>query len=187
MSARGEAVRRTREDILDVAEARFAEAWYDDVTLAQLAKAAGVSQQTLANHFGSKLDLYVAAIRERSAPRITAVRERAETGDVASVVAVVMEHYEIGGDATARLVALADREPGLRAVVEGGVRAHRAWVASVLAPQLARRRGRRREELLTLLSTVLDVSTWRHLRREVGLDAADTERHVRLLVEALVG
>jgi len=41
--------------------------------------------------------------------------------------------------------------------------------------------------LLTLLSTALDVSTWKHLRREVGLDADATGHHLRVLIEALVG
>ena len=186
MSARGRAMQRTRDSILDAAEELFVERWYDAVTLGDVAKHAGVSQQTVVNHFGSKIGLYVTAVHERTVPKIAAVRRQAVVGDVASVVSVVVQHYEVGGDSTARMIALAEREPDLRPVVEGGLRAHRAWVETVLAPQLSRRRGRRREELATLLTAALDVATWKHLRREVGLSAEDTERHLRTLVDALV-
>ena len=186
MSAREQAMLRTREGILDAAEELFLERWYDAVTLGDVARHAGVSQQTVVNHFGSKIGLYVASVHERSVPRIAAVRRQVEVGDVASVVSVVVQHYEIGGDSTARMIALAEREPDLRPVVEGGLRAHREWVETVLQPQLSRRRGRRRTELATLLTAALDVATWKHLRRDVGLSAADTERHLRTLVEALV-
>jgi AcrR family transcriptional regulator len=186
MSAREKAMQRTRDAILDVAEELFLERWYDAVTLGDVARQAGVSQQTVINHFGSKIGLYVASVHERSVPRITAVRRQVEVGDVASVVSVVVQHYEIGGDSTARMIALAEREPDLRPVVAGGLRAHRDWVETVLRPQLSRRRGRRRTELATLLTAALDVATWKHLRRDVGLSAADTEHHLRTLVDALV-
>jgi AcrR family transcriptional regulator len=186
MSAREQAMQRTREDILDAAEELFGEDWYDAVTLGDVARRAGVSQQTVVNHFGSKIALYVTAVHERSVPRIAAVRRQVEVGDVASVVSVVVQHYELGGDSTARMIALAEREPDLRPVVAGGLRAHREWVEAVLRPQLSRRRGRRREELVTLLTAALDVATWKHLRRDVGLSASETESHLRTLVEALV-
>jgi len=186
MAAREKARQRTREAILDAAEELFGERWYDAVTLGDVAREAGVSQQTVVNHFGTKIGLYVTGIHERSVPKIAAVRRQATVGDVASVVAVVVQHYELGGDSTARMTALAEREPDLRPVVEAGLRAHREWVEAVLRPQLSRRRGRRREELATLLTAALDVATWKHLRRDVGLGDEATERHLRTLVEALV-
>ena len=54
MQARAEGVERTRERILRVAPARFVDLPYDDVRLADVAADAGVTQQTLLNHFSSK-------------------------------------------------------------------------------------------------------------------------------------
>lgn len=186
MSARAEAVRRTRESILDAAERSFEGRWYDEVTLADVAKAAGVSQQTVVNHFGSKLQLYVTGVAERVAPRIEAVRSRAVVGDVSSVVSVVVADYEERGDGTLRMQALALRHEELAELVSGGRAAHREWVTSVLAPQLARRRGVRRERLATLLTTALEVTTWGSLRHGQGLGREHVEEHLRALVSALV-
>ena len=186
MSARAEAVRRTRESILDATEHSFQGRWYDEVTLADVAKAAGVSQQTVVNHFGSKLQLYVSGVAERVAPRIEAVRGQAAAGNVRSVVAAVVADYEEHGDGTLRMLALAGRHEELAELVTGGRRAHREWVLAVLAPQLARRRGVRRQRLATLLTTALDVTTWGSLRRDQGLTREQTEEHLRALVTALV-
>ena len=51
-------------------------------------------------------------------------------------------------------------------------------------PLLAGRRGAARERALRLLVTVLDVSTWKVLRRDEGLDQAETAAHLRALVQA---
>ncbi|HEX6945197.1 MAG TPA: helix-turn-helix domain-containing protein, partial [Casimicrobiaceae bacterium] len=67
MKARAEAAAATRARILDVAIEQFLERWYDEVTLAGIARAAGVSQQTVVNHFGGKEALLEQAV-ERWGP-----------------------------------------------------------------------------------------------------------------------
>jgi AcrR family transcriptional regulator len=186
MSTRDAARAHTRTVILDAATEHFADAWYDQITLSDVARAAGVSQQTVLNHFGSKLGLYLAAVRERRVPQIRAIRDRAIEGDVGSVVRAVTEDYELTGDSTVRAVALAEREPELAEVIEGGRVSHRAWVETLLRPQLASRRGGRRDRLLNLLVAVLDVSTWHQLRRVQGLSRDDVVDHLTDLVEAVV-
>ena len=54
MELRAAAAEATRERILSAAADVFLEGWYDDVTIAAIAKRAGVSGQTVINHFGSK-------------------------------------------------------------------------------------------------------------------------------------
>ena len=54
MELRAAAAEATRERILVAAAEVFLERWYDDVTLAELAKRAGVSGQTVINHYGGK-------------------------------------------------------------------------------------------------------------------------------------
>jgi AcrR family transcriptional regulator len=187
MAGRAAAMQRTRDAILDAAVELFAPAWFDEVTVADVARAAGVSQQTVVNHFGSKIGLYIAAVSERFAPALAALRSRAVPGDVASIVETAITDYETSGDATFRLVALAGRVPELDQVVTTGHRAHREWVEHVFAPQLKRMRGRRRERTVVLLTTSLDVLTWKALRRDQGLEPDATADHLRVLVEGVLG
>jgi AcrR family transcriptional regulator len=186
MSARERARAATREEILDAAEELFTPAWFDEVTLADVARRAGVSQQTVVNHFGSKIDLYLTGIEERIAPRLADARAGAEPGDVRGIVASVVSDYEESGDGTIRIVSLAGRLEELQEVVRRGRAWHRAWVEDAFRPQLAKRRGAPRDRALTLLVTVLDVTTWKALRRDEGLDRAETEVHLRTLVEGIL-
>jgi AcrR family transcriptional regulator len=186
MSTRTAAKERTREAILDAAVDLFTPAWFDEVNLADVAARAGVSQQTVVNHFGSKIQLYLTGLSERFVPGVLEGRSRAVPGDVRSIVETVMDDYERTGDGTFRTVALAERIEDLSPVVEGGRASHRAWIDTVFAPQLARRRGRRREQLAVLLATALDVMTWKTLRRDHGLDRAATATHLEALVNGVL-
>src|SRR6201991_3178513 len=128
MTARDRARAATREAILDAAVELFTPAWFDEVTLADVAARAGVSQQTVVNHFGSKIQLYLTGLSERFVPEVMAARGRAVPGDVGSIVETVIDDHERTGDGTFRTEALAERIDDLREVVAGGRRAHRAWV-----------------------------------------------------------
>ena len=63
MDARRAAAAATRERILDVARQAFLEGWYDEVTIGGIAKDAGVSGQTVLNHFGDKETLFAAVVK----------------------------------------------------------------------------------------------------------------------------
>jgi AcrR family transcriptional regulator len=186
MAGRAAAMQRTRELILDAAVELFESSWFDEVTLADIAERAGVSQQTVVNHFGTKIDLYLQGLSERYVPTVLAMREGAQPGDVRSIVGAVVEDYEETGDGTIRILATAARTPELEPVVEGGRASHEAFARRVFADQIARRRGKSRERLVRLLTAVLDVRTWHQLRREQGLDVADTRADLESLVEAVL-
>ena len=186
MTNRSAAMQRTREAILDAAEELFAPAWYDEVTLADIAARAGVSQQTVVNHFGSKTDLYLTGLAERYAPRVKSLRDAAVPGDVGSVVDAVLTDYELTGDGTVRTLALAGRMPELAAVVEGGRAAHAGFVERTLGPLVAETRGAARTRRLRLLGIALDVRTWHQLRREQGLAVDGARRHLVALVDAIL-
>jgi AcrR family transcriptional regulator len=185
MAGRSAAMQHTREAILD-AVVSMSDVWYDEVTLGDVARAAGVSQQTVVNHFGSKMNLYLAAIGERFGPEASALRGGAAAGDVRAIVDAVLADYEVTGDRTWRLVALAQRMEELRPVLLSGRRAHREFVESAFEPLLARRGSTKRETQLTSLAVLLDVTTWWQLRRADGLSRAETARHLRELIEALL-
>jgi AcrR family transcriptional regulator len=186
MTTRAAAKERTRLMILESAFERFSDSWFDEVTIADIARAAGVSQQTVVNHFGNKTSLYLSGVSEIVAPRIRELRSRVAVGDVAGAVDAVLAEYEEFGDGTVRTEALALRDPELEQVVTEGRKFHRAWVRQIFQPQLSGRPRAERERLLTLLSLTLDAATWHRLRRGAGLGPIQTRGHLLTLVHALL-
>jgi len=67
---------RTRRALLDAAEELFAQRGYEDVTVAEIAAAAGVSVKTLFQYFRSKEDLLFADQNRMRDEIVTALRDR---------------------------------------------------------------------------------------------------------------
>ncbi len=103
MGSRAEAVAATRDRIAREAAALFLEHPYEDVTLAAIAKAAGVSHQTVLNHFESKDGVVLGVAELMRAERLTV--RHAEAGDVAGAVRALVGDYERMGDANFRWAA----------------------------------------------------------------------------------
>lgn len=68
---------QTRQVIFEAASRLFAERGFDAVTVAEVARAAGVSQMTVFNHFPTKEDLCFAGMQFFEQRLVDAVRERA--------------------------------------------------------------------------------------------------------------
>ncbi|HWH92237.1 MAG TPA: helix-turn-helix domain-containing protein [Baekduia sp.] len=68
--------RQTRAAIAAAATRLFAQRGFDGVTVAEIARAADVSEKTVFNHFPAKEDLVFAGGEERRAALIAAVRQR---------------------------------------------------------------------------------------------------------------
>ena len=111
MTTRAANAASTRDRIAREAAALFLADDYDDVTLAKIAKAAGVSHQTVLNHFESKEGVVGAAAELIGAE--TGDRRRATPGDLDGAIAALVAEYERIGDANARWAATADRVPVL--------------------------------------------------------------------------
>ncbi|WP_198588537.1 TetR/AcrR family transcriptional regulator [Geodermatophilus chilensis] len=182
MRARAQAVERTRERVLAVARERFVRLPYDEVRLAEVAAAAGVTQQTLLNHFSSKEGLLLALV-DVLGPEIEALRGPVVPGDVAGFVRGLVRQYEALGDANVRLAAAAERIPALAGGVETARARHAAWLEEAFAEQLpADPRERRRT--LAALYAVTDVGTWKLLRRDLGHSRAETTVVLQSLLRA---
>ena len=176
MSSRARAAEATRDRILDAATDQFLAHWYDDVTLTAIAKQAGVTQQTVVNHFGSKEDL-LAAAAERLGPERS---RRAADDPVEGVVA----DYELGGDAMFRLLALEEKVPAIQPFVAMGRASHRAWIEETFGDALP---DDDREPALVALIAATDLFTWKLLRRDLGLSREQTEQAMRRLVAGALG
>jgi AcrR family transcriptional regulator len=174
MKARAAATEATRSRIIDAAIEAFLTRWYDEVTLAEIAAPAGVSVQTVINHFGSKDDLFGACI-DRIAEQVGSRRVQ-EPGDVVRAVESLVDDYEVSGDAVIRMLALEERFPAIAAGLERGRASHRDWVRRTIGGGPA----------LPLLVVATDVYTWKLLRRDQGFSRARTAAAMTQMIEALL-
>jgi AcrR family transcriptional regulator len=182
MQSRAEGVERTRERILEAAKRRFLELPYDEVRLADVAGEAGVTQQTLLNHFSSKEGLILALV-DFLRSDVEDLRGPVRPGDVDAAVGALLREYEALGDANVRLVAVAERIPVLMQGIEKARAVHTAWLEETFADQLpVDPRARRRA--LAALYAATDVGTWKLLRRDLRLSRTETRAVLRSLLRA---
>jgi AcrR family transcriptional regulator len=175
MDLRAAAADATRERILAAAADLFLERWYDDVTLGAIAERAGVSGQTVINHFGGKEPL-AASAHQRLSESIVSLRYTPEAGDIPALVEAVVDDYETTGDAVVRLLALEEKVPSLAPLLAKGREGHREWVETMFGAP----------ELLAELLVATDVYTWKLLRRDQGLSRDETVAAILRIVQALL-
>lgn len=186
MSARADAAAATGARIVEAAIRQFSERRYDEVSLGDIARDAGVTVQTVLRRFGSKEEL-VAVATMISTDAVRRERAEAPVGDVGGAVRNLMEHYERWGDRILLLLAQEDQVTPLRRVTTAGRSLHYEWVDRVFAPWLARVGGAARRGLRARLIAATDVYVWKIMRKDLGLDARSTEVSMRELVAAVVG
>lgn len=174
MQARAAATEATRARILAAARDHFMRRWYDEVTLQDVARGAGVSVQTVLNHFGGKEQLLV-ALGDHVSEEIRG-RRAVVPGDVRAAVEALVDDYELTGDPTIRMLALEERVEGLSRLLDVGRRSHRDWVASTLGGG----------DHLPELVVATDVYTWKLLRRDMRLSRDATAAAMRRLVDGVL-
>ena len=184
MDSRAAAAEATRERIVEAAYEQFLEQWYDEVTLRDLARRAGVALQTVVNHFGTKENVFL-AVSERFSARIAELRGGARPDDPRAAAATLVGDYEVTGDAGLRALALEERVPVVADALAAGRQNHREWVERTFPALLSGLAGARGRRCLAELLTVTDLLTWKMLRRDQGLSRAQTEEAIRELLEAV--
>lgn len=185
MAARADAAAETGRRIVAAAMRQFVERPFDEVALADIAREAGVTVQTVLRRFGSKEHLLeVAAARGSAEVR----RERWDVppGDLPAAVHGLVEHYERWGETSLRILAQEDRVPALADIAAGGRTLHYEWVEHVFRDQLGRVRGAARERLRARLIAATDVYAWKIYRKDLGFTAAAVELTFRESIEAIV-
>lgn len=185
MTSRADGVAETRDRIARCGLQLFFENWYEDVTLAAIAHAAGVSHQTVLNHFESKEGVARAAA-DVLAQETRGRRHQATRGDVRSAVTTLVGEYELFGDANVRWAVAADRLGSLVSLLDEARAAHQEWLADIFADQLPSR-PTLRQRAVNALHAATDVYTWKLLRRDLRLSRVETERTMIELVSGLVG
>ena len=152
--------------------------WVDEITLDEVAASAGTTRQTVIRLFGGKeglLGSIEARASAKAQPRISLPRNYSTK----RALQALMEHYELMGDVTVRLLAQEERHPALRPALNRGRREHRAWVANWFPSSVT---GVDRERQITRLVVATDVYTWKLLRRDFG----NTRKEVTLLIAGMI-
>lgn len=185
MEARALSAADTHRRILEAAIQRLGDRFYDEVSLADVARDAGVTVQTVLRRFGSKEGLAEAATT-LGVERVRAERFASPPGDLDAAVGNLVAHYEAWGERSLRLLAQEDRVAPIRRVTDAGRAVHHEWVDHAFAPWLSRARGAARARLRARLIAVTDVYVWKVLRRDLGLDAREAGTALRELVAAVV-
>ncbi len=128
----------TRDEILRAARRLFAEGGYASTSVRDIAKAAGVSAQTVYDSVGSKQALVerLNDLIDQEADVPAIARAAAESGDPSEIAAaparVTRSILENCGDILHALVTGAAAEPELASVLEEGHRRHMAGAASMI-------------------------------------------------------
>ncbi|MBK9088576.1 MAG: TetR/AcrR family transcriptional regulator [Holophagales bacterium] len=185
MGVRAEAAAATHRCILEVAIRLLGDRFYDEVSLAEVARGAGVTVQTVLRRFGSKEGLTEAATA-LGVERVRAERWSSPPGDLDDAVRGLLAHYEAWGDRSLRFLAQEQRVAAMGGVVRAGRALHHDWVDHAFEPWLARKRGAMRARLRARLIAVTDVYVWKIVRRDLGLDERAAEATLRELVAAVV-
>lgn len=185
MSTRAQRSAATADRIRDAAWARFSTRSYDEVTLAEVAKGAGVSVPTVRSHFGRKEDLFLAGY---VAWGMGAVRNRegARQADPISAIRQLLRDYERQGEVGLHLLAEEDRFPAVKEMTDGGRAYHRWWLGEVFEQRLSQLTSATRERRLAQLFLATDLVSWKLLRLDLGLSARRTEAAVLESVRALL-
>src|SRR5688500_876164 len=157
--ARARAAEATGARILEAFAARLRDSWFDEIRLEDVAEDAGVAVQTVIRRFGGKEGL-LSATSDRLSSEVIA-RRVTRPGDIEAALAVLASDYEAAGDLVMRLLAQEDRYPAVKAITDHGRSHHRAWVAEVFSPWLAKLPPLQAQVRLDALVVATDLYIWK--------------------------
>ena len=183
MTIRAEKAAATKDRIVKSAADLIVERTLDGLTLDAIAERAGVAARTVLRIFGSKEQVFAAAINAQDRRGHGPLH----AGDVETTIRVLFDDYEKIGDVVILRLADEGRVPSLDALLKSGRANHRRWIEESFAPQLGKRDKNARAELLNALLVATDVYAWKLLRRDFGLGRRAAEKVVGEIVGSLVG
>jgi AcrR family transcriptional regulator len=180
MVARAEKREQTRRRIVAAMEEAMMTTAYPSIRVADVAASAGVSSQTVHQHFASKERLFLAAVAALGR-EILAARAATAPRDVDGVVRELVREYERYGDVNWSMLLLEQQSEAVAAALRFGRAGHRAWLEERFGASLPTA-PRLRRQALDGLYAATDVGTWKLLRRDLALSPARTRDAMAMLV-----
>jgi AcrR family transcriptional regulator len=185
MSLRADRSRRTADRIREAGWERFSSRAFDEVTLAEVAEASGVSVPTVRAHFGTKEGLFLAGYGAWGMQAIRN-REAARGKDPMTAIRSLLKDYEREGPIALHLIAEEDRFPAVKEMTDGGRAYHRWWLSEVFAAELADLSPAAGERRISQLFLLTDLTSWKLLRLDLGLSARRAQRAILENLDALL-
>jgi AcrR family transcriptional regulator len=182
--ARAQSAAQTAETIIDVFLRHMETHWYDDISLATVAKDAGVTVPTILRHFGSKEGMLEATSKRFEGEVL--IRRQVATGDIDKIIEALLSDYESSGDFMMRFLAQETRSPALKSMTDLGRSQHRMWVRQSFAPYFDGLTPEQEAWRLDALIMALDLYVWQVWRRERGRSPEEVARFMRTLVDAIL-
>ncbi len=179
MGARADTVADTRRRIVAAFFELGRERMIPDISLEDVAAAAGVSVQTILRHFKSRAGLVEVTMDYA----ITTVTEERHTpvGDVDAAVTAIVGHYEARGHTALLMLAQESSDPQVAELTRRGRAMHRTWVEDVFAPF-----ADPGDPLIDLLVVATDVYTWKLLRLDRRYSRTRTEQLMHRLATSIL-
>jgi len=183
--ARAQAEEQTREALLAAADEAFLAGPWEHASLEAIARAAGVTKQTLLRHFGSK-DRLLERVVLRAVEEVEKQRLSVPTNDIAGAVDNLLEHYEIRGGRAMRSSNL-DLDGSLADLGRRARQFHYEWVELAFGAWLKAARPSERRRLHAALIAVCDVQAWWILTHDLELPRAEVRATLILTITRLLG
>jgi AcrR family transcriptional regulator len=184
MTARAAKAEATKARIRASAVELFCTRPVEEFTLNEIAQRAETTVQTVLRIFGSKDELVYSALEDMAAGG-TFLRPT-EPGDIKAAVAAFFDIYETMGDLVIERLSEERRRPALKRSLDQGRENHRDGVKTIFAPQLDRRQGAARAQLLTTLVVMTDVYVWKVLRRDMAMSRPAAEAIVCNMIGGVI-
>jgi len=144
-----------------------------EITLEEVADNAGVTVRTILRKFGSKEDLFAASIAQ-DAGKFEQDRRRATPGDLEDILKILLEEYELMGNAVIRTIYVEDQFEVAHQILNRGRQYHREWCREVFAPFLPAQSSAGYETTLTSFVTATEIYLWKLLRKDLGKSKGET-------------
>jgi AcrR family transcriptional regulator len=182
MTKRSQQTAQTNSRILNATEQLLTHHPLDHVTLKRIAKQAQTTVQTVIRHMGSR-DGCLQAVAKQVAERVEGQRGQSQSGDIAAIIANLINHYESEGPLMLNLLA---QEQGgdqyIREMLEKGRSYHRAWVLRCLAIDLPDPT----ETLIDGLVAATDLYIWKLLRLDLDRSRQQVQQTMLTMVQQLL-